>query len=74
MLVYLVIKLSLVHRFGQIIEKCLPREGGDPSLQQAGGQCRNGFPPSRERQSDRNDEQGLKLISGRNRLPERNLS
>ena len=48
---------SLVHRFGQIIEKCLSREGGDPSLQQAGSQCRNGFPPSRERQRGRNDEQ-----------------
>ena len=53
-------KISLVHRFGQIIEKCLPREGVDPSLQRAGSQCRNGFPPSRERQRGRNVEQGQK--------------
>ena len=43
---------------GQIIKTCLPREGGDLSLKQAGSKSRDRFPPSRERQCGRNSEQG----------------
>ena len=40
--VYLI--LGLIHRFSQIDETRLPREGGDPSLKKAGSQCGKWIP------------------------------